>query len=140
METTVWTKIFLVTEDLFNKIATSKYNPLYYHGALPQFIMYVLFLSGLLLFAYYVPTIDNAYVSKNLVNAFTSVNYITNKIPFGAVVRAVHRYAGDAMVVAIVLHMVRVWFTDRYRQYRWVQWESGIVLLLMVLFIGQTGY
>lgn len=140
MKTNIWTQIFLVTEDLFNKIATSKYNPLYYHGALPQFIMYILFLSGLLLFAYYVPTIDNAYFSKNLVNAFTSVDYITNSVPFGAVVRGVHRYAGDAMVVAILIHMIRVWFTDRYRQYRWVQWESGIVLLLMVLFIGQTGY
>jgi len=140
MQTNIWTKIFLVTEDLINKISKSKYNPLYYHGALPQFIMYILFLSGLLLFAYYVPTIDNAYASKNLVNAFTSVDYITNTIPFGAVIRAVHRYAGDAMVVAILIHMIRVWFTDRYRQFRWVQWQSGIVLLLMVMFIGQTGY
>ncbi len=132
--------MFLEPEKWINKLVTSKYNPLYYHGALPQFIMYVLFLSGLLLFAYYVPTIDNAYFSKNLVNAFTSVDYITNTIPFGAVVRAIHRYAGDAMVIAILLHMVRVWFTDRFRQYRWVQWLSGVVLLLMVMFIGQTGY
>lgn len=140
METNVFTKSFLVIEDWINKVVTSKYNPLYYHGALPQFIMYVLFISGLLLFAYYVPTIDNAYFSKNLVNAYTSVEYITNQIPFGALIRGIHRYAGDAMVVAIVLHIVRVWFTDRFRQYRWVQWISGVVLLLMVLFIGQTGY
>jgi quinol-cytochrome oxidoreductase complex cytochrome b subunit len=140
MQTNVFTKMFLVLEDLTNKLLTSKYNPLYYHGALPQFIMYVLFISGLLLFAYYVPTIDNAYFSKNLVNAYTSVEYITNNIPFGAVVRGIHRYSGDAMMVAIFLHGIRVWFTDRFRQYRWVQWLSGIVLLLMVLFIGQTGY
>lgn len=140
METSIFAKTFLYIEDLMNKVGTSKYNVLYYHGALPQFIMYVLFISGLLLFAYYVPTIDNAYFSKNLVNAFTSVNYITDQIPFGAVVRAIHRYAGDAMVVAILIHMIRVWFTDRFRQYRWVQWLSGIVLLLMVMFIGQTGY
>jgi quinol-cytochrome oxidoreductase complex cytochrome b subunit len=44
------------------------------------------------------------------------------------------------MVLTIFLHMIRVWFTDRYRQYRWVQWLSGVVLLFMVLFIGQTGY
>lgn len=140
MQTNAFTKFFLLVEDLINKVITSKYNPLYYHGALPQFIMYVLFISGLLLFAYYVPTIDNAYFSKNLVNAYTSVDYITNEIPFGAVVRGIHRYAGDAMVVAILLHGIRVWFTDRFRQYRWVQWITGIVLLLMVLFIGQTGY
>ncbi|HMO23839.1 MAG TPA: cytochrome b N-terminal domain-containing protein, partial [Candidatus Melainabacteria bacterium] len=141
MEKTSWlNNIFLVMEDITNKVMKSKYNPFYYHGALPQFIMYILFLSGLLLFAYYVPTIDNAYNSKNLVNAYTSVDYITEQIPFGAVIRAAHRYAGDAMVIFIVLHAIRVWATDRFRQYRWVQWISGVVLFLMVMFIGQTGY
>lgn len=127
-------------EDVTNVITTSKYNPFYYHGALPQFYLWVLFLSGLLLFAYYIPTIDNAYASEKIINAWTSVNYITNTIPFGAVIRGLHRYAGDAMVITIILHAIRVWFTDRYRQYRWVQWISGVVLLLAVFFIGQTGY
>jgi quinol-cytochrome oxidoreductase complex cytochrome b subunit/NAD-dependent dihydropyrimidine dehydrogenase PreA subunit len=135
-------KLLLVLENITNAITTSKYNPFYYHGALPQFYLWVLFLSGLLLFAYYIPTVDNAYLSpsKNLINAWTSVQYITDKLPFGGVIRAIHRYAGDAMVIFIVLHAIRVWFTDRYRQYRWVQWVTGIVLLLMVLFIGQTGF
>lgn len=127
-------------EKVINVFLTSKYNPFYYHGALPQFYLWVLFLSGLLLFAYYIPTIDNAYFSQKLVNAWTSVDYITNTLPFGAVIRGIHRYAGDAMVITILLHALRVWFTDRYRQYRWVQWVSGIALALMVLFIGQTGY
>lgn len=130
----------LKLEDLTNKITTSKYNPFYYHGALPQFYLWVLYLSGLLLFAYYIPTIDNAYSAENLINAWTSVDYITNKIPFGSVIRGIHRYAGDAMVITILLHMLRVWITDRYRQYRIVQWLSGVVLLGMVFFIGQTGY
>ena len=127
-------------EDVINRITTSKYNPLYYHGALPQFFLWVLFLSGLLLFAYYIPTVDNAYSSPALINAYTSVQYITNTIPFGVVIRGIHRYAGDAMVLTIVLHAIRVWFTDRYRQYRIVQWLSGIVLFVLVLVIGQTGY
>lgn len=133
-------KATLWLEHWTNVVATSKYNPFYYHGALPQFYLWVLFLSGLLLFAYYIPTIDNAYASDRLINAWTSVDYITKTIPFGAVFRGIHRYAGDAMVLTILLHMMRVWFTDRYRQYRWVQWVSGVVLLLAVLFIGQTGY
>lgn len=133
-------QVFLVIEDGLNKLFTNKYNPLYYHGAMPQFFLWVLFLSGLLLFAYYIPTIDSAYLSKELVNAYKSVDYITDDLPFGGVFRGIHRYAGDAMVLTILLHTIRVWFTDRYRQYRWVQWISGIVLLFMVLFIGQTGY
>lgn len=132
--------LVLMFEDGLNKIMTSKYNPMYYHGALPQFYLWVLYLSGLLLFAYYMPTIDNAYDSKNLVNAYTSVEFITKNLPFGAIFRGMHRYAGDAMVITILIHAVRVWFTDRYRQYRWVQWLSGIALLGLVLFIGQTGY
>lgn len=134
------TDLTLAIEKATNAVLTNKYNPFYYHGALPQFYLWVLFLSGLLLFAYYIPTIDNAYFSENLVNAWTSVDYITDTLPFGAVVRGIHRYAGDAMVITIVLHALRVWVTDRYRQYRWTQWVTGVVLLLMVLFIGQTGY
>lgn len=134
------TDLTLAIEKATNAVLTNKYNPFYYHGALPQFYLWVLFLSGLLLFAYYIPTIDNAYFSENLVNAWTSVDYITDTLPFGAVVRGIHRYSGDAMVITIVLHALRVWVTDRYRQYRWTQWVTGVVLLLMVLFIGQTGY
>jgi quinol-cytochrome oxidoreductase complex cytochrome b subunit/NAD-dependent dihydropyrimidine dehydrogenase PreA subunit len=134
------TKATIRFEDVINKVTTSKYNPFYYHGALPQFFLWVLFLSGLLLFAYYIPTIDNAYASRELINAYTSVQYITNTIPFGNVVRGIHRYAGDAMVLTILLHALRVWFTDRYRQYRIVQWLSGIVLFVLVLVVGQTGY
>lgn len=140
MYTDILTRIELKLEELVNAVTTSKYNPFYYHGALPQFYLWVLFLSGLLLFAYYIPVIDSAYDSSRIINAWTSVEYITKTIPFGAVIRAIHRYAGDAMVIAIVLHALRVWFTDRYRQYRWVQWISGVVLLVAVLFIGQTGY
>jgi quinol-cytochrome oxidoreductase complex cytochrome b subunit len=130
----------LVVEDWTNTLMTSKYNPFYYHGALPQFYLWVLFLSGLLLFAYYIPTVDSAYLSLKMVNAYTSVQYINETLPFGAVVRGIHRYSGDAMVITIVLHAIRVWFTDRYRQYRWLQWLTGVLLLIMVLFIGQTGY
>ncbi len=133
-------KLQLAVEKWTNIITTSKYNPFYYHGALPQFFLWVLYLTGLLLFAYYIPTIDNAYNSTKLINAWTSVDYITHTVPFGAIFRGLHRYAGDAMVLTVILHMLRVWFTDRYRQYRIVQWLSGVVLLLVVIFIGQTGY
>jgi len=133
-------RLTLLIEDGINFAITSKYNPFYYHGALPQFYMWVLLLSGLLLFAYYIPTVDSAYFSTKMINAWTSVQYITESLPFGGVIRGIHRYSGDAMVLFIFLHAIRVWFTDRYRQYRWVQWTSGVVLLLMVLFIGQTGY
>ena len=124
-------KIILRIEDVLNKIFGSEQNFLYYHGAIPNFFLWVLFLSGLLLFAYYMPTLEAAY---------QSVEYITAKIPFGDMIRGIHRYAADGMMIAVVLHALRVYFTDRYRQYRMIAWYSGIALIFMMMIIGISGY
>jgi quinol-cytochrome oxidoreductase complex cytochrome b subunit len=114
-----------------NKVFTQQYNPFYYHGAVPNFFMWTLFITGLLLFVYYQPTLDSAYIS---------VNFITTKLPFGNIIRGLHRYAADAMMIAVLVHAIRVYFTDRYRKYRWIAWYSGVVLLIGMLIIGITGY
>ncbi len=114
-----------------NKVFSQQYNPFYYHGAVPNLFMWTLFVTGLLLFAYYQPTLDSAYIS---------VNYISNKLPFGNIVRGMHRYAADAMMIAVLLHALRVYFTDRYRKYRWIAWYSGVALIGCMLVIGITGY
>jgi len=124
-------EIMLRIEGILNKILGSEQNILYYHGAIPNFFLWTLFLSGLLLFAYYMPTIEGAY---------QSVEYITRKIPFGDMIRGIHRYAADGMMIAVWLHALRVFFTDRYREYRLIAWYSGIALTLMMLLIGITGY
>ena len=118
-------------EKWLNKVFSQQYNPFYYHGAIPNLFMWTLFITGLLLFAYFQPTLDSAYIS---------VNYISTKIPFGNIVRGMHRYAADAMMIAVLLHALRVYFTDRYRKYRWIAWYSGVALLLCMLVIGITGY
>ena len=91
-------------EKFLNKVFSQQYNPFYYHGAVPNLFMWTLFITGLLLFAYFQPTLDSAYIS---------VNYISTKIPFGQVVRGLHRYAADAMMIAVLIHAIRVYFTDR---------------------------
>ena len=118
-------------EKWVNKVFSQQYNPFYYHGALPNFFMWVLFVTGLLLFVYFQPTLDSAYIS---------VNYISTKVPFGQITRGLHRYSADAMMIAVILHALRVYFTDRYRKYRWVAWYTGVFLLLCMLTIGITGY
>lgn len=124
-------KALLKLEDLLNKVFGSEQNILYYHGAIPNFFMWMLFLSGLLLFAYYTCTLEAAY---------QSVEYITQKIPFGDIIRGLHRYAADGMMLAVWLHALRVYFTDRYREYRIIAWYSGIALTIMMLAIGISGY
>lgn len=114
-----------------NVVFSQRYNPFYYHGALPNFFIWVLYLSGLLLFAYYVPTLAQAY---------DSVNYITNGLPFGNAIRTLHRYAADGMMLFVMLHLLRVWFTDRYREYRIIPWITGVILLTITFIVGLTGY
>jgi len=114
-----------------NSLFSQRYNPFYYHGALPNFFIWALFLTGLLLFAYYQPTLANAYAS---------VHYITFELPFGNLFRSIHRYASDGMMIFVMLHMARVWFTDRYREYRILPWITGVVLLVITFMIGLSGY
>lgn len=114
-----------------NNLFSQRYNPFYYHGALPNFFIWALFLSGLLLFAYYQPTLANAY---------QSVHYITYELPFGNLFRSMHRYASDGMMIFVMLHMFRVWFTDRYREYRILPWITGVILLSITFVIGLSGY
>jgi quinol-cytochrome oxidoreductase complex cytochrome b subunit len=118
-------------ESVLNRIFSQRYNPFYYHGALPNFFIWALFLSGLLLFAYYQPTLANAYAS---------VRYITFELPFGNLFRSIHRYASDGMMIFVILHLLRVWFTDRYREYRIVPWLTGVILLTITFIIGLSGY
>lgn len=118
-------------EQGLNVVFSQKYNPLYYHGALPNFFLWVLFISGLLLFAYYSPTLEKAY---------PSMEYITKQIPSGALIRALHRYAADGMMVFVLIHFFRVWFTDRYREYRILPWITGVILFIVLFLAGLTGY
>lgn len=118
-------------EKWLNKTFGQKHNPFYYHGAMPNLFMWILFITGLLLFVYFQPTLDSAYIS---------VNYISSKVPFGSIIRGIHRYAADAMMIAVVLHALRVYFTDRYRKYRWLAWYTGVFLLICMFIVGITGY
>jgi quinol-cytochrome oxidoreductase complex cytochrome b subunit len=130
-----WT---LSLDDWINRIYPADFNPLYYTGGLSNLFLTVLVLSGIFLFLYYVPSFNDAY---------TSVQYITgvppfdvNGVPYGQIIRGIHRYASDGFLIAILLHFFRNWFTDRFRFSRDEPWISGMMLLLFAGFIGVTGY
>jgi quinol-cytochrome oxidoreductase complex cytochrome b subunit len=130
-----WT---LSLDDWINRIYPADFNPLYYTGGLSNLFLTVLVLSGIFLFLYYVPSFNDAY---------TSVQYITgvppfdvNGVPYGQIIRGIHRYASDGFMIAILLHFFRNWFTDRFRFSRDEPWISGMMLLLFAGFIGVTGY
>jgi len=119
----VWEAIFL------RKIP--KVNWLYTLGSATLFVATIQIVTGILLTIYYVPTPDHAY---------DSVQYITTQIPAGWLIRGLHHWGASAMVVLVVLHMLRVILHGAYKYPREMTWLTGVVLLLIVLGFGFTGY
>ena len=124
-------RVTLKLDVYINKIYPSDFNPLYYTGGLTNLFLFVLVLSGIFLFFYY---------EASLAGSYASVQYLTEKVPYGGLIRGVHRYAADGFIVAVLLHLFRNWFTDRYLFARDNPWISGMFLLLFGGFIGFTGY
>jgi quinol-cytochrome oxidoreductase complex cytochrome b subunit/Pyruvate/2-oxoacid:ferredoxin oxidoreductase delta subunit len=123
-----WT---LSLDDVINRVYPEDFNPLYYTGGLSNLFLTVLVLSGIFLFLYYIPSFNDAY---------SSVQFITLEVPYGQIIRGVHRYAADGFVIAVLLHFFRNWFTERFRFSRDEPWISGMMLLLFSGFLGVTGY
>jgi len=106
-------------------------------GTITAALFLLLTLSGLPLLFLYVPSVERAYQSVK------DIEYV---ITFGRWLRAVHRVAAHAMVVTVVLHLARVFFTGAYKngiarnQQREWNWVIGVVMLLLTLFLSFTGY
>ena len=59
---------------------------------------------------------------------------------YGGVMRSLHRYASDAAIVTLVLHIFKEFVFDRYRSARWFSWVTGLPLLWLLIPLGITGY
>ena len=100
-------------------------------GGITFFLFIMLAASGYFMALYYVPAPDQAYAV---------VNYISNEIPMGRIVRGVHYWSANLMMVTILLHMMRVFIYGAYKKPRELSWIIGVLLLFMVLAFGFTGY
>ena len=119
----VWSAIF------FRKIP--KVNWLYTLGSASLFVATLQIVTGILLTIYYVPTPDHAY---------DSVQYISTQVPAGWFIRGLHHWGASAMVLLVFLHMIRVIFYASYKFPREITWTTGVILLLITIGFGFTGY
>ena len=107
-------------------------NPLKQLGALGWFFYWIVAVSGIYLFIFFDTGVEDAYAS---------VERITHEQWYlGGVMRSFHRYASDALVVVVLLHLVREWASDRMRGPRWFAWVTGVLLLWLLFAAGITGY
>lgn len=100
-------------------------------GGISFLLFLILTVTGVLLMFYYRPTVDLAYRDmKDLEFAVT----------MGTLMRNMHRWSAQAMVICVILHMVRVFLTGAYKKPREFNWGVGVVLLTLTLFLSFTGY
>src|SRR5881392_1279422 len=100
-------------------------------GGITFYLFIVLTFTGVLLMFYYHP-------SK--VQAFRDVLYLEHDVPFGKILRNMHRWAAHLMVIAVWLHMFRVFLTGSYKKPREFNWNIGVLLLVFTLLLSFTGY
>src|SRR5919112_3902121 len=100
-------------------------------GGLSFFMFLILVMTGVMLMFYYVPATDQAY--KNMQDIEASVT-------FGQLMRNMHRYAAHGMVIAVFLHMCRVFYTGSYKPPREYNWVVGVILLVTTFLLSFTGY
>ena len=100
-------------------------------GGITFYLFIVLTLTGVMLMFYYHP-------SK--VQAFRDVLYLEHDVPFGKLLRNMHRWAAHLMVIAVWLHMFRVFLTGSYKKPREFNWNIGVLLLVFTLLLSFTGY
>jgi ubiquinol-cytochrome c reductase cytochrome b subunit len=100
-------------------------------GSVLLFLLGLQFASGVLLTFYYVPSPASAY---------DSVRYVMEQVTFGSLVRGLHYFGASFIVVAAVVHMLRVVIFGSYKRPRELTWIVGVLLLLLILAFALTGY
>jgi len=100
-------------------------------GGITAFLFVVQGLTGIMLAFYYQPTPDQAYAS---------IQYIESQVNFGSAVRMIHHWSANGMILMCTAHMIRVFIMGAYKKPREFNWVSGVLLLLLTLGFGLTGY
>jgi ubiquinol-cytochrome c reductase cytochrome b subunit len=103
----------------------------YYLGGITLFFFIVQVITGMLLSLYYQPTPNTAY---------NSVLFIMNEVSFGWLIRSIHAWGANLMIIFCVLHLLRVFFQGAYKAPREITWTMGVLLLGVTLGFGFTGY
>jgi quinol-cytochrome oxidoreductase complex cytochrome b subunit len=100
-------------------------------GGLSFFLFLGLTITGVLLMFYYVPSVERAY---------GDILALDTDVRFGKLMRNLHRWMAHGMVLTVLMHMMRVFYTGAYKPPREFNWVVGVVLLVLTLLLSFTGY
>jgi quinol-cytochrome oxidoreductase complex cytochrome b subunit len=91
----------------------------------------ILTVTGVLLMVYYKPSVASAY------DSIKDIHFV---VPTGRMMRNAHRWAAHGMVVTVIIHMARVFYTAAYKRPREFNWVLGMLLFVLTLALSFTGY
>ncbi|HSR62713.1 MAG TPA: 4Fe-4S binding protein [Gammaproteobacteria bacterium] len=125
-------QLFEKTDDIFSAGFTPACNPMLFLGTMGWFFYWIVVASGIYLYIFF---------DTGVTEAYESIEYLTNTQWYaGGVMRSFHRYASDALVIVIFLHMLREYSLDRFHGPRAFTWIIGVMSLLFIYASGITGY
>jgi menaquinol-cytochrome c reductase cytochrome b subunit len=124
-----------IEESLYQRVPNFA-NAFYYcFGGMVFILIAFQLLTGVLLALYYVPD-----ASGSPAPAYTSVQFIQNSAYLGWLIRGVHFWAANLLIIMILIHMARVYWTGSYRAPRELNWVVGVLMLILVFGLALTGY
>lgn len=100
-------------------------------GSVLLFLLAVQFGTGTLLAVYYSPSSESAW---------ESVRFIETQVLFGSLIRGIHHWAASAFIVVLALHLAQVFLSAGFKRPRQATWTVGVLLLVVGLGFGYTGY
>ncbi len=103
----------------------------YIFGSITLFFFLLQMITGMFLAIYYSPSIEHAH---------ESIRYIMEEVEFGSFVRGLHHWGASGMMVMIGLHMLQVFLYGAYKRPRELMWLVGVVLFIITLAFGFSGY
>jgi ferredoxin/coenzyme F420-reducing hydrogenase delta subunit len=124
--------IFLRVEAALEAVFGARLNPLTQLGTLGWYLFWIVTVSGIYVYIFFDTGVTQAWESLDRLSR--------EQWYLGGLMRSLHRYASDALVVVVLVHALREFAMDRMRGHRWFPWVTGIPLLWFLYACGITGY
>ncbi|MEJ2688900.1 MAG: cytochrome b N-terminal domain-containing protein [Deltaproteobacteria bacterium] len=126
-----WFKLREPHRNFLVRALPSKLNPAYCLGGMAFTAFLISAATGFLLSIYYVPSAKEAY---------PSIVMLQKQIWLGWLMRSLHKWAGNFLIIFVLLHAVRVFVNKAYRPPRELNWIAGAVGFILIMISGFTGY
>ncbi|MGB9823129.1 MULTISPECIES: cytochrome b N-terminal domain-containing protein [Thermodesulfovibrio] len=117
--------------EIFERDIPEGINYFYCFGGIAFTAFLICLLSGLFLSFYYTPSEKEAYLS---------IQKIHEEVYLGKLMRGIHKWSANVLIVSLIIHSIRVFITRSYRPPRELNWIVGVIIFIIVMFEGFTGY